>query len=557
MSSGAADTLPDDALPADPLPDNFASQFEQIADLAPDRVAVLCGDRALTWGEFDERADRLAGHLFAAGVRDGDRFGLAARNSPEYLVALHALFKIGATPVNINYRYKAGEVRYLLSSSGARGVIADADLLDVVAEAADGVAACDVLVTVEATGGFGPAADTADRLPRRPRGDTEWLLYTGGTTGYPKAVTGSHAERLRAVRSGGLAALGLDPTDGITALRRAVRVDPWGPGGVVAMPAPPLMHGTGLYSALGALSAGSPVVLLPGRTTTGADIVTSIERHGVTEIMIVGDAFALRLLDALDDAVAQGRTPVVPTLRRIRSVGAVWSPPVKRRLLAHADLSLHDTIAASEGGVYALSVLTRADLDGDGGTGEEAGTFTLAPGARLLDSEDHDIDPASEDVGMLAAPVVAGAGYEGDEEKTDAAFKDIGGVRYSIPGDMARFGPGGRLVLLGRGSSVINTGGEKVYADEVELVLRDHPAVRDAVVLGVPDPQWGSVVAAVVALDRGSTATEDELARFVAERLAGYKKPRRIALVDEVRRLNTGKNDLGWARSRFAAPPAR
>ncbi|WP_214403697.1 AMP-binding protein [Pseudonocardia lacus] len=545
MSSGTTDAVPD------PLPDNFASQFELIADLAPDRPAVLCGDRTLTWGEFDERADRLAGHLAAAGVREGDRFGLAARNSPEYLVALHALFKIGATQVNINYRYKAGEVRHLLASSGTRGVIADADLVEVVTEAAQGVPACDVLAVVQPGGGFGAEVDTAERLPRRPRGDTEWLLFTGGTTGHPKAVTGSHAERLRAVRGGGFTALGLDPADGPAALRRALEIDPWGPGGVVAMPAPPLMHGTGLYSALGAMAAGSPVALLPGRSTTGADLVAAIERHGVTEVTIVGDAFALRLLDALDAAVAQGRTPVIPTLRRIRSVGAVWSPPVKRRLLAHADLALHDTIAASEGGVYALSVLTRADGDG------AAGTFSLAPGARLLDHDDRDIPPGSDEVGLLAAPVVAGAGYEGDAEKTDAAFKDIDGVRYSIPGDMARWGPEGRLLLLGRGSSVINTGGEKVYADEVELVLRDHPAVRDAVVLGVPDPQWGSVVAAVVALDRGSTATEDELAGFVAQRLAGYKKPRRIALVDEVRRLNTGKNDLTWARSRFAAPATR
>ena len=152
---------------------------------------------------------------------------------------------------------------------------------------------------------------------------------------------------------------------------------------------------------------------------------------------------------------------------------------------------------------------------------------------------------------------MAGAGYEGDRQKTDAAFRDIDGVRYSIPGDMARYGPDGRLVLLGRGSSVINTGGEKVYVDEVELVLREHPAVRDAVVVGVPDPSWGSAVAAVVALVEGSAATEQELAGFVGERLASYKKPRRIVLVDEVRRLNTGKNDLAWAKARFAAPAAR
>jgi acyl-CoA synthetase (AMP-forming)/AMP-acid ligase II len=531
------------------LPDNFASQFELTADLAPSRIAVLCGDRALTWVAFDAQAAALAGHLAAAGVGAGDRFAVDARNSPEYLVALYALFKLGATPVNVNYRYRAGEVRHLLAGSRARGVIADPDLVDVVAEAVDGLDDCSVQVAIAPGGGFGPEVAAAEPAPRVPRGDTEWLLYTGGTTGYPKAVMGSHAERIRAVRSGGFAALGLDPA-APDVLERALRIDPFGPGGVVALPAPPLMHGTGLYIALGALAAGNPVALLPGRSTSGADLVAAIGRHRVTDLTIVGDAFALRLLDALDDAAAHGRPLGIDSLRHIRSVGAIWSPPVKRRLLAHADLALHDTIAASEGGVYAHSVLTRESL------AEPAGTFTLAPGARLLDDQDRDIPPGSDEVGYLAAPVVAGAGYEGDQARTDAAFRDIDGVRYSIPGDMARLAADGRLTLLGRGSSVINTGGEKVYADEVEVVLREHPAVRDAVVLGVPDPTWGSAVAAVVALAEGVDATPEELSGFVGDRLAGYKKPRRIAMVPEVHRLNTGKNDLGWAAAQFAAPAA-
>jgi fatty-acyl-CoA synthase len=525
------------------LPDNFASQFEQIADLAPDRLAVAAGERELSWARFDELADRLAGYLAAAGVGAGERFGLAARNSPEYLVALHALLKLGAIAININYRYRAAEVRYLLEGSGARGAIVDQDLVEVVRVAASGLEGCSVLVTVSPSGGFGPEVAAADRLPRTDRGDTQWLLYTGGTTGNPKAVTGSQTERLRALRAGGFATLGLDPDGGVDTLRAALRIDPRGPDGVVVLPASPLMHGTGLYTALSGLASGAPVALLPGRTTTGVDMVEAIGRHGVTDLTIVGDAFALRLLDALDAAAAAGRPLGVDSLRRIRSIGAVWSPPVKRRLLAHADLALHDTVAASEGGVYALSVVTRQTVD------DQSGTFTLAPGARLLDLDGRDIEPGSDEVGLLAAPVVAGAGYEGDEEKTGAAFKDIDGIRYSVPGDMARFGPDGRLVLLGRGSSVINTGGEKVYADEVELVLRDHPAVRDAVVLGVPDPTWGSAVAAVVALVDGVEATGDELAAFVGARLASYKKPRRVVLVPEVRRLNTGKSDLGWARA--------
>lgn len=537
MSAPAADVL------------DFATWFERIADLAPQRPAVLSGDRVLTWADLDAGADRLAGYLDARGVGAGDRFGLAARNSPEYLTALVGVLKLGATPVNVNYRYRVAEMAHVLSGSGARGAVADADLADAVTEAG-----ADVVVAVDGTGagGFCDEVDAAPRLPRRTRGDAEWVLYTGGTTGSPKAVLGIQSERLRAAVAG-FATLGLDPEDPEAALRAAVARDPHDAAGMVHLPAPPLMHGTGLYAALGALAVAAPVALLPDRRTSGEDILAALARHGVTDLTIVGDAFALRLLDALDAAAAAGRDPGIDRLRRVRSIGAVWSPPVKRRLLAHADVTLMDTVAASEGGVYAHAVITRATQE------TEIGTFALAPGARLLDDAGVDVPPASDEVGLLAAPVAVRAGYEGDAERTADAFRDLDGVRYSVPGDMARYDAAGRLLLLGRGNQVINTGGEKVYADEVEIALRGHPAVRDAVVLGVPDERWGSAVGAVVSLVPGGAATADELAAFVGQRLAGYKKPRRVALVGEVQRLVTGKADLRWARETLVGSrqPAR
>ncbi|GAA0922658.1 AMP-binding protein [Pseudonocardia zijingensis] len=529
------------------LEDNFASHFEHIADLAPDRTAVAAQDRELTWAQFDEQADRLAGYLAARGIGPDDRVALDARNSPEYLVVLHALYKLMAAPVNVNYRYRAGEVRYLLEISGARAVIADDDLAGVVAEAAESLPGCDLLVRIRPDGGFGPEVAAADRHPRRPRGDTVWRLFTGGTTGRPKAVLGSHTERLRSVRTGGFATLGLAGVPEVEALHQALDIDPYGPRGMVALPASPLLHGTGLYTALGALAVGAPVALLPRGRVTGAGLLAAIARHRVTDLAIVGDAFGLRLLDALDEAAAAGRSLGIGSLRRIRSIGSVWTPGVKRRLLEHLDVTLFDTIASAEGGMYARSETTRATID------HEEGTFELAPGARLLDEDGRDVVPGSEVVGTLAAPVAPGAGYEGDAEKTAGAFRDIDGVRYTLPGDLATLGADGRLRLLGRGSSVVNTGGEKVFTDEVELVLRAHPAVRDAVVLGVPDPGFGSAVAAVVSLQAGAQATPDELAAFVGTRLAGYKKPRRVVVVPEVQRLNTGKADLGWARRQFGA----
>lgn len=522
------------------LEDNFASHFEHIADLVPNRVAVAVGEREVTWAEFDELADRLAGHLNSSGIRAGHRVALDARNSPAYLIALHAVFKLMAIPVNVNYRYRVEEVRQILSSSRSRAVIADTDLLDVVREAAEPLAGCDRFVAVDPAGGFGPEVAAAPRQPRRERGDTEWLLYTGGTTGHPKAVIGSHTERLHTLRSGALARRGAGPPETLDGLRHVLEIDPRGPGGWVLLTAPPLMHGTGLYFTLGALSVGTPVVLLPDNRLSGAGLLAAIRRHGVTEVGIVGDAFALRLLDALDAEAAAGRPLGIDRLREIRSVGALWSPGVKRRLLTHADLTLIDTIASTEGGPYATSAVRRDNID-------EGGTFTLAPGARLLDEDGRDVLPGSGAVGMLAAPARAGACYEGDPEKTATAFRDIDGTRYAIPGDTAVLEADGRLRLLGRDSSVINTGGEKVYADEVEHALREHPAVRDAIVLGAPDPRWGSVVAAVVSLQRHATAGPEELAAFVGERLARYKQPRRIVVVNEVQRLATGKADLQWA----------
>jgi len=529
----------------DALPENFATQFELIADLAPARPAVFYGDRSLTFGEFDALADQLASHLDALGIQDGDRVGIAARNSPEYLIALTGLFKIGGVPFNINYRYRAAEIRHLIAETRARGVITDAEFADPVREAAAGMPDCARLVVIGSTG-FGPEVTSAPRHPRRERADAEWLLFTGGTTGYPKAVRGSHSERLAAVRAMSGLDLGIDPGAGVAGLHQALAVDPSGPGGVIHLPAPPLMHGTGLYTTLGALSVAAPVALLAGARMSGADLLDTAARRQVTDLTLVGDAFGLLLLDALDQEPQ--RAGQLHRLRRIRSVGATWSPLVKDRMLAHLDVVLMDTIAASEGGPYAMSRVDRTSPPAD------HGTFVLAPGARLLGPDGRDIVPGSGDIGMLASPAAPGSGYDGHPESTAEAFRDVGGIRYSMPGDLARLDADGRLELLGRSSSVINTGGEKVYPGEVESTLLDHPAVRDAVVVGVPDPRWGSAVAAVVVRESGAGAGPEELAAFVDGRLAGYKKPRHVVIVSQIQRLNTGKPDLQWAAAQFTRP---
>jgi fatty-acyl-CoA synthase len=275
-------------------------------------------------------------------------------------------------------------------------------------------------------------------------------------------------------------------------------------------------------------------------------VASLIERHLVTDLCIVGDAFARPLADALDRAAADGRPYDLTSLRRIVSVGVTWSAEVKERLLGHCDARLDDVIAASEGGPFARSVTFR---------GERTITsrFELTPGARVIDGAGADITPGSGKVGQLAAPAPRATHYLGDPAKSAATFRDIGGQRYVVPGDLATIEADGTLVLLGRDGRVINTGGEKVFAEEVEQVIARHPDVEDVYVVGVPDERWGHRIAAIVALADGARLTADDVRTCVKAELADYKQPREVVFVKELRRSPAGKPDLAWARSTLEA----
>jgi len=318
---------------------------------------------------------------------------------------------------------------------------------------------------------------------------------------------------------------------------------------IVTLPAPPLMHATGMYTTLGALVASGRVVFLTSRSYDPDELAAAVAAQGVDTVSIVGDVFALPLADALDHAARAGRGYNLSSLQRIISVGVTWSAEAKRRLLAHGDFVCRDLIAASEGGPFAISETRR---------GENAVTsrFTLMPGARVIDDEGRDVVPGSGQAGLLAAPADNQIGYLGDPQKTKETFRIFGGKRWVVTGDLATVEADGSLTFRGRGSRVINTGGEKVFAEEVEQVLVEHPAVRDALVVGLPDQRWGHRVAAVVAASGDGAVTADELAAHVEQRLAGYKKPRSIVFVPEIRRTPSGKADLRWAQSAAATDQA-
>jgi 3-oxocholest-4-en-26-oate---CoA ligase len=356
----------------------------------------------------------------------------------------------------------------------------------------------------------------------------------------------SHAWLYPVTAANGFGLIGEPVPDSLEALRAAtLRLSERGDA-IVCLPAPPLMHATGMYTTLGALLASGRVVFLTSRSYDADELAATVARQRVDTVSMVGDVFALPLADALDRAAREGRPYDLSSLRRILSVGVTWSAEVKRRLLAHGDFVCRDLVAASEGGPFAISETRRGDT-------AVTSRFTLLPGARVIDDAGDDVEPGSGQVGMLAAPADDEIGYLGDQAKTAETFRTFGGRRWVVTGDLASLEADGSITFHGRGSRVINTGGEKVFAEEVEQVLLLHPGVRDALVVGLPDERWGHRVTAVVAPADGAGLTAEMLTAHVAQRLADYKKPRTIVFVSDVRRSPSGKADLHWAQVVAAA----
>jgi 3-oxocholest-4-en-26-oate---CoA ligase len=535
--------------------ENFATVLETVADVRADHTAVTHGDRSLTWRQLDDRASRLAAFLAGRGVGAEDRVAIALYNGPEYLESVFAVLKLRAIPVNVNYRYQPEEMLHLFNDAQVAAVIFDSSLGARVAQAQAGAAALHTMVQAGGAAAapvsdYGQVIDGTGPLPRTPRGVDHWLMYTGGTTGKPKGVLVSHAWLYAVTCANGFRLIGEPVPDSLDALRAATqRLSAHGGDAVVCLPAPPLMHATGMYTTLGALLASGRVVYLTVRSYDPDELARTVAEQRVDTVSIVGDVFALPLADALDRAAQAGRPYDLSSLRRILSVGVTWSADVKRRLLAHGDFVCRDLVAASEGGPFAVSETRRGD---DAITAR----FTLMPGARIIDDAGRDVIPGSGQVGMLAAPADDEIGYLGDEAKTAQTFRTFGGRRWVVPGDLASPEADGSITFRGRGSRVINTGGEKVFAEEVEQVLIEHPGVRDALVVGLPDPRWGQRVTAVVAPASGAEPTAGTLVAHVGARLADYKKPRGIVFVPEVRRSPSGKADLRWAQAVAGAAPA-
>ncbi len=500
----------------------------------------------MSWADFEQRASRLAGALQQRGIRAGDAVGTYLFNCPEYLEAFFGALKIRAVPANINYRYTSDELLALVDNAEARVLFYDATLRDRVASIADRAAG---LLLVE-VGGDGPPlpgavsyedmladADPAARIWRGE--DDVFLSYTGGTTGPPKGVL---------TRIGLMAQYSLWFRDMFFGEREAsspldyvAQLVTEGTDTAV-LPASPLMHGTGLaFASLPALCSGGVVNTLPGRAFDAHELLDTVEAGRVAVVAIVGDAFALPIVRALDAGRADGRRYDVGSVRVICSAGVAWTAQVKQRLLEHMpDAMLVDVCGATEGLAYGFSQVRAGDELSTANFQATEGLKALAPDGTAL--------PRGE-IGLLAAPTTA-SGYHRDPEASAGTFVMIDGVLHGIPGDLGRIEADGSVTLIGRGVSTINTGGEKVYPTEVEEAIRTHPGVDDCLVLGVPDERFGQVVAALVVGSPDVVA--DDITATVHKSLARYKAPRRIRVVDKIPRMPNGKVDY-HAATKLAA----
>jgi acyl-CoA synthetase (AMP-forming)/AMP-acid ligase II len=538
-------------------PFNLACIQEAIAEQIPDRECIVHGDRRVSWRSFTERTRRLANFLRARGLgcrreraslrnweSGQDHLGLYLYNCPEYLEGMLGAFKARVAPFNVNYRYVEDELLYLLDNAEATALVYHARFAPTLSNILPRLPRLHTLMQVADESGnalLPGAVDYEEALASQPttRPDVEWspddlyILYTGGTTGMPKGVLWRQEDIF-------FGALGGDPPGGSRVASVTALAAQAPSGGLRTLPAPPFMHGAAHWIAFNTLHQGGTVVLQARQDRLdAADVWDTIAQEHVNFLCIVGDAFGRPLLDELERHPRE-----LPDFRFLISGGAILTPALKQGLLAQLpQILLIDGFGASETGGQGQQLTT---------AGQEAssGTFRMSDSTLVLrDDLSGPLAPGSTDQGWLVRVGHVPLGYYRDQEKTEKTFPVIGGTRYAVPGDHATLGADGTIKVLGRGSVSINTGGEKVYPEEVERALKSHPLVYDAVVVGTPNPRWGEQINAIVQLREGAALGTDELRTFAAQHVARYKLPKEIFFVGQVQRSPSGKADYRWAKA--------
>src|ERR1700752_2939105 len=531
---------------------NIADLAEHAIDAVPDRVALICGDDQLTYAQLEEKANRLAHYLLDQGVKKDDKVGLYCRNRIEIVIAMLGIVKAGAILVNVNYRYVEGELRYLFDNSDMVALVHERQYSDRVANVLPDTPSVKTALVVQdgsdndfqRYGGVEFYSALEQGSPERDfgerSGDDIYLLYTGGTTGFPKGVMWRHEDIYRVLFGGTDFATGEFVKDEYDLARAAAANPP-----MIRYPIPPMIHGATQSATWMALFSGQTTVLAP---EFNADAVwRTIHDHKVNLLFFTGDAMARPLLDAL----TKDNDYDLSSLFLLASTAALFSPSIKEKLLELLpNRVITDSIGSSETGFGGTSIVAKDAPHSGGPRG------TIDHRTVVLDEDGNEVQPGSGVRGFIAKKGNIPVGYYKDEKKTAETFRTINGVRYAIPGDYAQVEEDGTVTMLGRGSVSINSGGEKIYPEEVEAALKGHPDVFDALVVGVPDPRYGQHVAAVVQPRDGTRPTLAELDTFVRSEIAGYKVPRSLWLVDEVKRSPAGKPDYRWAKDQTEARAA-
>jgi 3-oxocholest-4-en-26-oate---CoA ligase len=519
---------------------NIADLIEHSIDLVPERTAVVCDGRRVTFGELEERANRLAHHLAANGVGKESHVGVYSYNSIEFVETMLAAFKLRAVPININYRYTADELRYIFDNADLVALVHQRKFAPLVNEVLPDAPLLKHVIYIEDASGeeatgveyeAALAASSPERdFPERTDDDI-YILYTGGTTGMPKGVVYRHEDVWRVLGGGIDFQTGERITDEWTQARKGADA-----GGGVSFPIAPLMHGAAQWGTLGALFNANTVVLIP--RFDPHEVWKLVETEKVNTIAVTGDAMARPMIEALRENSYDTSSVVA-----FSSTAAVFSPSIKDEyleLLPNAFIT--EAIGATETGFSGLTMHQKGQKNKGGGP-----TVNIGPDTLVIDDDGNPIAPGSETIGRIARSGNVPLRYHKDPEKSAATFVEIGGKRYSIPGDFARVEADGSVTLLGRGSGCINSGGEKIFPEEVEGALKSHPDVFDAVVVGVPDERFGQKVAAVVQARPGKEPTLEDLAEHARTKIAGYKVPRELYLIDEIQRQPSGKPNYPWA----------
>lgn len=536
-----------------PVEYNLADLFEHAADVFADKEYLVANGKRRTYKEMEERANRLAHHLAASGVAAGDHVGIYALNRAEWVETLWAVFKLRAVWININYRYVEDELRYLFSSSDVVAMVVDGQFADRVALCRDSLPHLrHVLViddgsaeyerlsfgevdVVDYDAALGTGSPDRDFAPRSP-GD-RYILFTGGTTGLPKGVVWRHEDVLFAL--GG----GIDPLTNVRITSPAGLADKGLASGfqITFLPIAPLMHGATQWGVMGQSFQGNRVVLVD--RFDAANVWSIVASEGVNALMMTGDAMARPLVEEYERALEEGKPYDTSSLISLSSTAAVFSPDVKETFFRHfPNLIMTDAIGSSESGANGVVILKAGETAMRGGPTVKAVTDSVVLGADL-----RPMDPGSSEIGRLARSGNIPIGYYRDPSKTAEVFIDVEGTRYVMTGDLAMLEHDGAISLLGRGSVSINTGGEKVFPEEVEAVVKSHPDVYDATIVGVPDDRWGQRVAAVVEPREGAQPALESIQAHCRTRIAGYKVPRELHVVPQIVRSPAGKPDYRWA----------